>query len=199
MIAPIMNGHHDWSNHEWRYLHTTTHRYCEWSNHDWSQYTSRQLRVKMSSPSHSSDSEDFACAAIIIVAHGRERRNRKWTNDWLLHREDRGSYGSLFSELRTEDAIFSNYLRLSLPLFESLLEKVKNHIEKQDTPMRNAIPSGARLEATLLFLITGMNYSRLQYSVRMSPASLSAIIPETCKVIYSELKDEYLKVSVYSC
>ena len=145
----------------------------------------------------SSDSEDTACAALVVAcqsAHGRKKR-KIWTHEWLQKREERGSYGSLFSELRKEDDLFTKYLRLSLPLFEFLLSKIELKIVKQDTNMRSAIPAAARLECTLLYLITGINFSRRQYFVRISQPSISSIVPETCDVIYDVLKDDYLKVS----
>ena len=60
--------------------------------------------------------------------------------------------------------------------------------------MRDSISAEARLEATLLFLSTGVSYSALQYPTRISKQSLSEIVPDTCQAIYDVLKDEYLQV-----
>ena len=61
--------------------------------------------------------------------------------------------------------------------------------------MRDTISSGARLEATLLFLASGMSYERLKYTTYKNICpSLGIIIPETCEAIFAALKDEHLKV-----
>jgi len=49
---------------------------------------------------------------------------------------------------------FSNYLRMDDKIFQVLLRKVVLLIEKQNTVMRDAIPSHVRLIATLRFLAT---------------------------------------------
>ena len=76
-----------------------------------------------------------------------------------------------------------------------LLRKVAPLIEKEDTMMRESIPAGARLEATLRWLANGGNYTSFQFGLRISKQSLYLIIPETCAAIYNVLKEEYLKVS----
>ena len=85
-------------------------------------------------------------------------------------------------------------MRLSLPLYEIQLKIVRAYIENINSIIiRTRAPSGPRIEATLLYLTTEINYSRLQYSVRISVLSVSAIIPETCRTIFAALKDDYLK------
>ena len=147
-----------------------------------------------------SEEEDYACAAIVVAAvlsrkMKPKRKRRKWVNNWLLQREEKGSYGGLFSDLSLKFEFFKQFLRIPLPTFQLLLEKIRPLIEKQDTHLRAAIPVGARLEATLLFLITGLPYARLQFHARISAASLGYIIPETCQALFSSLRNEYLKVS----
>ena len=148
-----------------------------------------------------SEEEVDACAALVVgvlmeeeTEKPKKRERRNWVNQWLLKRETQGSYGGLFTELCSENEIFKKYLRIPLPTFEFLLEKVRPIIEKEDTHLRAAIPAGARLEATLLYLITGLPYARLQFHTRISASSLCSIIPETCDALYFALKDEYLKV-----
>ena len=147
-----------------------------------------------------SSDDDVACAAIVAahlldedgIKKRRKRRNR--VNDWLLERKKKGSYVSIFNELSAVSDIFHIYMRIDLPTFTMLLEKVKPFIEKQDTVLRSSICAGARLEATLLYLISGLPYSRLQFETRISPSSLSHIIPEKCDTIYLALKDDVMKV-----
>lgn len=150
----------------------------------------------------SSNEEEFACAAVVVAQmydqmHDQMHncfKKRKWTNDWLRQRRNKGSYGSIFSELSEERPIFKKYLRIPLPTFELLLEKVTPLIEKEDTHLRASIPAGARLEATLLFPTSGLSYSRLQFETRISVSSLSSIILQTCQATFQSLKDDFMKV-----
>ncbi|XP_063852072.1 putative nuclease HARBI1 [Scylla paramamosain] len=84
-------------------------------------------------------------------------------------------------------------MRMDVNSFHTLLGKVEPYITKQDTHLRQSICAEARLEATLRFLASGCSYTALQYSTRISKQSLSLIIPETCKAIYTALRDDYLK------
>ncbi|XP_018025075.1 putative nuclease HARBI1 [Hyalella azteca] len=77
--------------------------------------------------------------------------------------------------------------------FYYILDKVTPLISREDTHLRRSISAGARLEATLIYLATGASYTRLQFHTRISKASLCLIIPDTCRAIYSVLKEEYMK------
>ena len=138
----------------------------------------------------------------ITLAIRRRRRNsninkRLWSQDWLMQRGDNGSYGQLFNNLisseREED--FENHLRMPPSAFNSLLSKIEPLIARQNTTMRECISAGARLEATLIFLATGMSYAKLSLQATISRSALQKIIPETCDTIYSVLKEDYLRVS----
>jgi len=80
--------------------------------------------------------------------------------------------------------------------FDVLLKKVEPKIKKQDTHMRKSITAEERLSATLRFLATGRSYEDLKFSCGISTASLSILIPETCKAIYEVLKEEFMKVRI---
>lgn len=137
--------------------------------------------------------------AIVLACAIKKKKNNKriWARQWLLRRQTLGSYQQIFRELATEDdGAFRNYMRLPVTVFHTLLEKIRPLIERQDTKMRQSVSAGARLEATLLFLATGCSFTRLQYHTRISRASLSIIIPETCQAIYDVLKDDYMKVII---
>lgn len=75
-----------------------------------------------------------------------------------------------------------------------LLNKIKHKITKQDNIMRQSIGVEARLAATLRYLATGRSFEDLKYSTGISAPSLSKIIPETCRAIYTSLQPDYLKV-----
>lgn len=81
-------------------------------------------------------------------------------------------------------------------LFNKLLDKVSPFIQRQDTVMRKCIPPIQRLSLTLRYLATGESYRSMEFTTRVPACTLSRIIPETVRVIYEVLKDEYLKVSI---
>lgn len=78
--------------------------------------------------------------------------------------------------------------------YNKLLSLVTPIIQKQNTIMRDAISPHERLSATIRYLAEGKTQSSLQYSTLISRQTLGKIIPETCRAIYSALKNEYMKV-----
>ena len=71
--------------------------------------------------------------------------------------ESRYIYGNIFKELRFQNSMFDNfknYMRMPVPAFYEILSRISLAIECQDTRFRTCIPTGARLEDTLSFLIT---------------------------------------------
>ncbi|XP_026830297.1 uncharacterized protein LOC113563189 [Ooceraea biroi] len=60
--------------------------------------------------------------------------------------------------------------------------------------MRECISLKERLSLTLRFLATGESYRSLEYSTRIPACTISRIIPETCRVIYEVLRDDYLRI-----
>lgn len=76
---------------------------------------------------------------------------------------------------RGEIADIGNYLRIDDNIFQMLLNKVTPLIEKQNTTMREAIPTDVRLIATLGFLAIGSSYKDLKFSIRISPQALKRL------------------------
>lgn len=129
----------------------------------------------------------------------KKRRRRWWTREWILRREFqlRGSVHLALNELLYEDIeSFQRFFRMDFQLFNNLLDKVSPFIQKQDTVMRKSIPPIQRLSLTLRFLATGESYRSMEFTTRVPACTLSRIIPETVRVIYEVLKDEYLKVTI---
>ncbi|KAF2883737.1 hypothetical protein ILUMI_22426 [Ignelater luminosus] len=83
---------------------------------------------------------------------------------------------------------------MDMDTYMDLLSLVTPEILKKDTGMRRAITPYERLTASLRFLATGRSYIDLEFTTAVSKQSLSCIVPETCKAIYSVLKKEYLKI-----
>lgn len=104
------------------------------------------------------------------------------------------SHINLIRELRNDPNDFRNYLRMDEDTYVLLLSLVSNTIQKQDTVMKKSISPHERLTATLRSLATGRSYTDLQHSTIISKPALCKIVPETCRAIYSALKDTYLKV-----
>lgn len=129
----------------------------------------------------------------------KKRRRRWWTREWILRREFqlRGSVHLALNELLYEDIeSFQRFFRMDFQLFNNLLDKVSPFIQKQDTVMRKSIPPIQRLSLTLRFLATRESYRSMEFTTRVPACTLSHIIPETVRVIYEVLKDEYLKVTI---
>ena len=88
-----------------------------------------------------------------------------------------------------------NYLRMTEENFLELLTIVKEDIEKQNTQMRDTIPSNFKLAATIHFLSTAVSsYTDLQYVFHIHQNTFSKFIPEVCDELYNNMKNQYLKV-----
>ena len=68
-------------------------------------------------------------------------------------------------------------------------------MEKKDTAFRKSFPAADRLAITLRYLASGETQQSLSYSYRIGRSTVSTIIAEICKAIYTALKDRYLKSS----
>lgn len=127
-----------------------------------------------------------------------QKKRQVWTRKWLLRRdsERRGIINLAHHELRYEDPkAFEEFFRMPAYLFDRLLNLVGPHIQRQDTTMRKSVSPRDRLSVTLRFLATGESFRSLEFSTKISSSSIAEIIPETCRLIYRELKSNYLKVN----
>ena len=78
--------------------------------------------------------------------------------------------------------------------FDHLLELLKPIIQKKDTNFYvNQYQLQKDLVLTLRFLAIGDSQQSLSFSYRLGKATVSKIISETCKSIYTVLKDPYLR------
>lgn len=121
------------------------------------------------------------------------KRPRVWVKSWIEKRQEL-SHTHLIQELLAEPLDYRNYLRMSEESYNEFLSLVTPIIQKQNTIMREAISPHERLSATIRYLAEGKTQSSLQYSTLISRQTLGRIIPETCRAIYSALKNEYMKV-----
>lgn len=135
-------------------------------------------------------------AAIVVAAIGEEQNTRSmWTRDSFLHREEEGFFGEFNTSLRNNDPkLFNNFARMKAENFDELLGLVEHRIKKQETHLRKTISAAERLAVCIRYLATGDNFSSLSFLFRMSKQTIAVIIDEA---IYSELKNEYLRVSTH--
>lgn len=131
-----------------------------------------------------------------IMSQCDRKKRSKWVKNWLSEKERlKYNHVPLLRELAENDpSDFRNYLRMDETTFIKLFNLLKVHLTKQDTRMRTSISAEERLFTTLRFLATGRSYADLKFSVGIAAQTLGYLIPETCRVIYNVLKDDYLKV-----
>jgi hypothetical protein len=130
-----------------------------------------------------------------MIEEEQNRKKRLGVHDWIGRRDSRVASTLLLKELAAEDVNeYKICLRMTPEKFDALLDMIAPKIERQNTPMRDAIPSRVMLEVTLYFMATGNSYRTLQYFFRVSNASISNFIPEVCDEIYDSLR-EFINVS----
>ena len=95
--------------------------------------------------------------------------------------------------MRDDIELFFRYFRNSPERFDHLLTLVREQIEKKDTAFRKSSPAAGRLAITSHYLASGETQQSLSYSYRIGRSIVSIVFTETCKAIYTALKDRYLK------
>lgn len=93
-----------------------------------------------------------------------------------------------------DPATFTNYTRMSEPVWNELLLLVTPIIQKMDTVMREAISPRDTLSATLRFLATGNTFKDLLINLRIAPNTLSIIVHSTCLAIIDVLQQRVIKL-----
>ena len=89
-----------------------------------------------------------------IIKRRRQRRaaikNRKyWVHPLIQMRYIEGAFYTLFDKLRNDETKFFKYFRMSIVTFDYLLARLDDGIRRQDTHMRNCIPSKEKLALTI--------------------------------------------------
>jgi hypothetical protein len=72
--------------------------------------------------------------------------------------------------------------------YYDVLQIVVPFIEKEDTAMRNAIPTSQRLSAAVRFLVTGHAFEDLKFTNAIASQILSGIVLQTGEAIIWALK-----------
>ena len=129
------------------------------------------------------------------VQRPRVRRARRvWTWPYIARRTEKGHYENLLRELDIEcPHLYKAFTRITKRMFNMLVEKVTPLIRKEDTFMRRALSPGIRMAITLRFLATGESYKSIGLAFRVGHATVSKIVPETCKAIITAYAEQWIK------
>ena len=95
--------------------------------------------------------------------------------------------------MRNDRDLLLRYFRMSPERFDHLLTLVREEIEKKDAAFRKSFSAAGGLTKTLRYLGSGETQQSLLYNYRIGRSAVSTAIAETCKAIYTALKDRYLK------
>ncbi|XP_036143475.1 putative nuclease HARBI1 [Monomorium pharaonis] len=94
-----------------------------------------------------------------------------------------------------DEEMFYNYCRMSVEIFNQLLNNVGPHIEKQYV-IRDPIPARTRLLLCLRYLASGDAMASIAYSFRIGINTVSKIISETCEELWNTLHESvFLKIN----
>ncbi|XP_067123235.1 uncharacterized protein [Centruroides vittatus] len=125
----------------------------------------------------------------------KRQKRRWWVRKLFRERDLHGFNNTLIPELQFNDReYYIQFLRMSPELFEYLLSKIERNITKKNTRWREAISARDRLAVTLRFLATGETFRSLSFSFRIGRSTIAKIIEETTKVIWNNLKNDYMKM-----
>ena len=91
-------------------------------------------------------------------------KQRIWCRQWLLRRNERGAYHTIFRELAIEDTPgFAEYMRMPYAKFVELAEKISPFIVKQET----CIDPSERLNLAIRYLATGETFQSLSFQFQI--------------------------------
>ncbi|XP_069980042.1 uncharacterized protein [Penaeus vannamei] len=124
----------------------------------------------------------------------KKKKRRLWVKPWL-QRKNKSVFDKLIQEMRLDDdPVFYDFHGMNKENFDKLLSLVSPHIQKENTKLRDSIPSAQRLSVTLRYLATGEARRSLALQYRISHCLITRIIPEVCNAIHLVLKDDYLQL-----
>ncbi|KAB0790682.1 hypothetical protein PPYR_14874 [Photinus pyralis] len=129
----------------------------------------------------------YYAAAKIIQRRPRRFKTRPINRDRKLT----GNY-RYYQKLKNLDSPqFFKYTRMSLPIFQKLLDMIKLDLQKQRR--RDTISPEERLVITLQYLSQGTNMQVLAWTFHIGLTTVHQIILEACNIIWERLSPLYLK------
>ncbi|XP_036142945.1 uncharacterized protein LOC118645621 [Monomorium pharaonis] len=123
----------------------------------------------------------------------KKRQSFRWTNRnyWVrpinIRRPNQGDFYQLFQELKDDPDMFFRYTRMSLSIFDELLEIIKPFLIKRN--YRALVPE--RLAITLRYLATGDQVLSIALAYRIGESTARNIIKEICDIIINLLAPLY--------
>ena len=118
------------------------------------------------------------------------RRRRFWVRPWILRRPVLGHYDTLMNELMREaQGDFKGYMRMDPGMFLGLCQRMHNRLDKSHSA-RAPLEPGLKLAVTLRYMATGNSYRSLAFEFRVPHNSIAKFVPEVCRELVAELKDE---------
>lgn len=124
----------------------------------------------------------------------QRKRRRWWVRPWIARRNLLGASNTLLRELAVEDPdSYCNHLRMDESKFEELL-LVAPLITKENTLMRDSIPTRIKLQIVLRYLATGDSFGSLKFLYRVPRNTISYFFQEACEAIWTAL-GKFIKVS----
>ena len=120
------------------------------------------------------------------------RKHRFWVRKIYMDRHQKGEFNLLVQQAKHFDAeFFFQMFRMSATQFEELLQFVIPYTEKESL-RRESIRPEERLAVTIRYLATGDAFKTIGASYRISTASVSRIVKETCNALWTVLKSKSL-------
>ncbi|XP_071652483.1 uncharacterized protein [Temnothorax longispinosus] len=143
--------------------------------------------------------EEIFIHALLILMLGiyivKKQISFRWVNRqyWVrpinVRRPDQGDFNHLLQEMKNDPFMFFRYTRMSLCIFNQLLEMMTPFLVKKSH--RALIPE-QRLALTLRFLDTGDQVLSIALAYRIGESTARKVIKETCAAIIRVLAPLYL-------
>jgi hypothetical protein len=103
---------------------------------------------------------------------------------------EKGEFHSLVHDMRVVDdtEVHKHYFRMDTAAFDDLLQRVSPLITHKRTH-RFPVSPAERLSLTLRILASGNSQQSVAESYRLGKSTVSGILFETCKALWTVLKD----------
>lgn len=133
----------------------------------------------------------------LLVKREEEHSQRIWVRPIFtqLRRHMQGASDNLVKEMELQDLeMFYNYCRMSIEMFDQLLNIVGPLLEKQIV-VRDPIPARTRLLVCLRYLASGDSMASISYAFRIGINTVSKIVSETCEVLWNSLHESVMPLT----
>lgn len=116
----------------------------------------------------------------------KERKTRtERSRPWLSSNPISTNIPLVYIDIKAiDEEKFTNSFRMSRCTFAEILERIKPHIEKQETVMRTPISAEIWLIITLVYLGNGPHMVHMEKTFRISKVTICKIIPEVCDALW---------------